>query len=307
LNFEAFNNDKFEMNHSVIMQIGFEREKNMKAAAITATVCLVLFLIFFFLQWTLPQIPIPVTGEGIEVNLGNSETGFGNIAPTIPGSPSPTEDIVTSNPATSKPQPTNTRISADENGDEPINNSEKIKPKIENKPASPIKSSIKPSPNPVAAKPVEPKPKALFKGGTSTNSSGNESDSYNGIKNQGIAGGKGDQGNPNGNPNSDSYKGNASSGNAGNGVSIRSGLDGRRINRYPTFEDDFNENAKVAIDITVDQTGNVIAASVNPKGTTTTNQNIRNIALKKAKTLKLNAGNESEQVGTLVFSFKLRG
>ncbi len=295
------------MNHSVTMQIGFEREKNMKAGAITAAICFLLFLIFFYLQWTLPQIPIPLAGEGIEVNLGNSETGLGDIAPTIPGSPSPTEEAVKSVPATSKPQPSNTKIIADENGDEPINNTEKIVPKAENKPTPITKPTLKPSPNPVAVKPVEPKPKALFKGGTSTNSSGNDGDSYNGIKNQGIAGGKGDQGNPNGNPNSDSYKGNGGSGTSGNGVSIRSGLDGRRITRLPSFEDDFNENAKVAIDITVDQSGNVIAASVNPKGTTTTNQNIRNIALKKARTLKLNAGNESEQVGTLVFSFKLRG
>ncbi len=295
------------MNHTVTMQIGFEKEKNMKAGAITATICLLLFLLFFYLQWTLPQIPIPVTGEGIEVNLGNSETGLGNIAPTIPGSPSVTEDNVKSNPATSKPQPSNTKIEANENGDEPINNTARITPKAENKPSTLLKLTNKPSPNLIAAKPVEPKPKALFKGGTSTTTSGNESDSYNGIKNQGIAGGKGDQGNPNGNPNSDSYKGNGGIGTAGNGVSIRSGLDGRRITRLPSFEDDFNENAKVAIDITVDQSGNVIAANVNPKGTTTTNQNIRNIALKKAKTLKLNAGNESEQVGTLVFSFKLRG
>jgi hypothetical protein len=266
-----------------------------------------LFLLFFYLQWTLPQIPIPVSGEGIEVNLGNSETGSGDIAPTIPGSPSLTEDIVKTNPATSKPTSSNLKINADENGDEPINSTEKISPKTENKPATPTKPTVKPSLTPVAAKPVVLKPKALFKGGTSTTTSGNESDSYNGIKNQGIAGGKGDQGNPNGNPNSDSYKGNGGSGTAGNGVTIRSGLDGRRITKLPSFEDDFNENAKVAIDITVDQTGNVIAASVNPKGTTTTNQNIRNIALKKARTLKLNAGNESEQVGTLVFSFKLRG
>lgn len=295
------------MNHSVSMQISFEREKNMKAGAITASICLLLFLLFFYLQWTLPQIPIPITGEGIEVNLGNSETGLGDIAPTIPGSPSPTEEAVKATPATSKPQPSNANISADENGDEPVNHTEKITPKAEIKPSPITKPSLKPITNPVAAKPVEPKPKALFKGGTSTNSSGNESDSYNGIKNQGIAGGKGDQGKPNGNPNSDSYNGNGGTGTSGNGVSIRSGLDGRRITRLPSFEDDFNENAKVAIDITVDQTGNVIAASVNPKGTTTTNQNIRNIALKKAKTLKLNAGNESEQVGTLVFSFKLRG
>jgi hypothetical protein len=74
----------------------------------------------------------------------------------------------------------------------------------------------------------------------------------------------------------------------------------------PAFEDDFNENAKVAVDITVDQTGNVIAANVNPKGTTTTNSTIRNIALRKARTLKLNAAASEEQSGTLVFEFKLR-
>lgn len=295
------------MNHSMTMQINFEREKNSKAAAITIVACLLLFLLFFYLQWTLPQIPQPILGEGIEVNLGNSETGLGDIAPTIPGSPSLKEDEVKTSPATSKPQASDTKISADENGDEPINETHKINPKPENKPPTVLKPTLKPSINPIAAKPIEPKPKALFKGGTSTTTSGNESDSYNGIKNQGIAGGKGDQGNPNGNPNSDSYKGNGGTGNAGNGVSIRSGLDGRRITRLPSFEDDFNENAKVAVDITVDQSGNVIAASVNPKGTTTTNQNIRNIALKKAKSLKLNAGNETEQYGVLVFSFKLRG
>lgn len=131
------------------------------------------------------------------------------------------------------------------------------------------------------------------------------------MRDQGIAGGKGDQGNPNGNPNSDSYKGNAASGNAGSGgnggVDIRSGLNGRRITRLPSFEDDFNENAKVAVDITVDRAGNVTQAMVNVRGTTTTNQNIRNIAIRKARSLKLNAGDAEEQTGTLVFSFKLRG
>ena len=294
------------MNYSASMQIGFEREKNYKAGAITATLCFLLFLLFFYLQWTLPIIPIPATGEGIEVNLGNSETGIGDVAPTIPGSPSDKEDDSKTNPITSKPDQTNTKINADENGDEAVNNTEHAKPKVETKAAPEAKPTTKPVTNTTASKPL-PKPKAVYKGGTSTNSSGNESDSYNGVKNQGVAGGKGDQGNPNGNPNSDSYKGNASSGTAGNGVSIRSGLDGRRITKLPSFEDEFNEPAKVAIDITVDQTGNVIAASVNPKGTTTTNQNIRKIALQKARTLKLNPGSEAEQVGTIVFSFKLHG
>ena len=175
-----------------------------------------------------------------------------------------------------------------------VNKSEKAKINSNNNP------STKPLPSPT--------PKAVFKGTTaSTSKAGNNTDSYNGVANQGIAGGKGDQGKPNGNPNSDSYNGNAASGKSGSGgVAIKNGLDGRRITKFPSFEDDFNENAKVAVDITVDQLGNIIAATINPKGTTTTNTNIRNIALQKARTLKLNSGPAETQTGTLVFSFILR-
>ncbi len=298
----------FVMNNAHTMQLSFEKEKNIKASLITLLICLLMFLTFFFLQWTLPQIAVPETGEGIEVNLGSSETGLGNIAPEIPGQPSPTQEQTNPSPPLSNEPINSPNILANENGDEEVNRAKKNT-------AKPIeKTSVETKPTPkkteILATPVAapPKPKALFKGGTSSASSGNNADTYNGVKNQGIAGGKGDQGNPNGNPNSDSYQGNAASGNSGaGGVSIRSGLDGRRITKLPSFEDEFNENAKVAVNITVDQNGNVLAAIINPKGTTTTNQNIKNIALKKAKTLKLNAGKDAEQEGILVFSFKLRG
>ena len=294
------------------MSATFEREKNMKASAYTAMICVLLFLLFFFLQWTLPQIPAPSFGEGIEVNLGNSETGLGDVAPQIPGEPSATEDTKTAPPKAAQQPGNQPKINTDEyaDGDAPaVNKTNKPATKAVANPETKVKKI-----NPTAVTnptPAPPKPKALFKGGTSTTSSGNRADSYNGVKNQGIAGGKGDQGNPNGNPNSDSYKGNAASGNGGNGgtggVSIRSGLDGRRITKLPSFEDDFNENAKVAVDITVDKAGNVTMAVVNQRGTTTTNQAIRNIALRKARGLKLNTGNTEEQTGTLVFNFKLRG
>lgn len=294
------------------MSASFEREKNLKASAYTGIICAFLFLLFFFLQWTLPRIPPPSFGEGIEVNLGNSETGLGDVPPQSPGEPSATADVKNASPksipqATAQPK-INTDAYAD--GEAPAINKtitkRVTKPIIE--PARVVKKTPAAVINPT---PAPPKPKAVFKGGTSTTTSGNRADSYNGIKNQGIAGGKGDQGNPNGNPNSDSYKGNASRGNGGNGgnsgVSIRSGLDGRRITRLPSFEDDFNENAKVAVDITVDRAGNVTMAVVNQRGTTTTNQHVRNIALRKARSLKLNSGNSDEQTGTLVFNFKLRG
>ncbi|MDQ6813709.1 MAG: hypothetical protein M3040_08235, partial [Bacteroidota bacterium] len=164
------------------------------------------------------------------------------------------------------------------------------------------RASMQPIANPT---PAPPQPKAIYKGGTSNGAGGNGADSYNGVRNQGIAGGRGDQGSPNGNPNSDSYKGNAASGNSG--VKIRSGLSGRRFTRLPSFEDDFNENAKVAVDIKVDKNGTVVSALVNPRGTTTTNGTIRSIATRKAMQLKLNTGDEDEQTGTILFDFKLKG
>ena len=276
------------------MTVGFEKEKNLKAGLITAVICLLLFCIFFFLTWELPQIPTPSFGEGIEVNLGNSETGMGAEPVQVPGAAAPeTTDSKSTPPsqeATSKP------IQTDANE---TNEAATVA-------TNPVKKEAVTSP-PI---PTPPKPKAVFGGGTSTTTSGNNADSYNGKTNQGITGGNGDQGKINGNPNSDSYTGNGGNGTggpagAGGGVSIRSGLDGRRIAKLPSFEDDFNENAKVAVDIIVNSSGQVIGAAVNPRGTTTTNNNIRNIAIKKAKMLRLNAGNDSEQKGTIVFSFKI--
>lgn len=278
------------------MTIGFEKEKNIKAGLITAVICLLLFCIFFFLTWELPQIPTPSFGEGIEVNLGNSETGFGTEPPQVPGeAATETDNTKTTPPAqveASKPIQTD----ANETNEAAAVSTKTVKKEAVTTP-------------PV---PTPPKPKAVFGGGTSTTTSGNNADSYNGKTDQGIAGGKGDQGKTNGNPNSDSYTGNGGNGTggpagAGGGASIRSGsgLDGRRITKLPSFEDDFNENAKVAVDIVVNDNGQVISATVNPRGTTTTNAGIRNIAIKKAKMLRLNAGTDPEQKGTIVFSFKI--
>ena len=293
------------MNSYANMHAQFEREKNLQATAYTVLICAALFFLFFFLQWTLPQIPPPVLDEGIEVNLGNSETGLGDIAPQLPGTPSNADQTNVSPPPSSAAVQPKQNITADENGDEEINNATKvIKPEIKNKPLTNTTVVKKHSENTVAAPAPKPVvPKALYKGGTTNGNGGNNADSYNGVKDQGIAGGKGDQGNPNGNPNSDSYTGNGGTGKSG--VSIRSGLDGRRFSHFPSFQDEFNENAKVAVDITVDKAGNVINENLNLNGTTTTNTAIRNIALKKAKQLKLNAGNDEEQAGTIVFNFKV--
>ncbi len=297
------------MNNYAHMQVDFERNKNLKASGITLLICGLLFILFFFVQWSLPNIPPPVVEEGIEVNLGNSETGIGDIAPQTPGEPSKlAEPVANTPPPTSKPAAQQLQnIATDEN--------ETDEAAVINKPSKTV-VKVKPNNNPpivsrkpkVIALPTPPSPKpraqmGKYSGGNGTG--GNNGDTYNGVKNQGIAGGTGDQGKPNGNPNSDSYTGNGGTGNSG--VTIRSGLSGRHFAKLPSFEDDFNEPAKVAVDIMVDKSGNVTSANINLSGTTTTNSNIRNIALRKAKQLKLNAGSEDEQTGTIVFNFKLRG
>ncbi|MGI8952822.1 MAG: hypothetical protein ACR2FN_14710 [Chitinophagaceae bacterium] len=294
------------MNAAYIQQ--FEKEKNLKALGITMLITGAIFLFFFLVSWTLPVTPLPPADEGVEVNLGNSDQGLGNIAPQIPGEPSAAEKSNYNPPkiSASKSEPEQTKEVAQNNEPDAPTIHTSTKPVIKPNPKEVVENTSKKSINQpiINPTPTPPKPKAVYKGGTSAGSGGNNADSYNGIKNQGIAGGNGDQGKPNGNPNSDSYTGNGGTGKSG--VTIRSGLSGRRFTHLPSFQDEFNENAKVAVDITVDANGNVIAASVNPRGTTTTNQNIRSIAIDKAKQLKLNSGNVDEQTGTIVFDFKLR-
>lgn len=282
--------------NSISIDKNFEREKNLKALGITLVICTILLLLFFLVKWTSPTIPPPLADEGIEVNLGNSETGLGNIEPQAPGEPAQEQNNSTPPTAAQTTTPTETM---DEKGDEAINATPKpITPKPIIKPVVPVvKAPIKPIINPT---PKAPTPKAVFAGGTKNNTGGNKNDSYNGIKNQGIAGGNGNQGVPNGNPNSDTYGPQSGSG----GVKIKSGLTGRSVAIMPKFQDEFNENAKVAVDVTVDATGKVLSATVNPRGTTTTNQSIRQIATKKAFQVKFTAGAE-EQTGTIVFDFKV--
>ena len=64
------------------MQLSFEQEKNIKAAVYTGVICFALSLIFFVFKFQEP-VPtvVPPLPEYMEVNLGNSNTGAGEIPP----------------------------------------------------------------------------------------------------------------------------------------------------------------------------------------------------------------------------------
>lgn len=291
----------------------FEQQKNVKAGTYTGAITGVLLLLCFMVSWTTPAPEVPLAEEGMEVNLGNSETGLGDEAPMIPGPPAEAETEINTPPPTAPAEdvPPAKEVETDDADTEAppavVPKPVKTKP-VEKK--TPLKESPpkKITPKPTVAdnpKPAPRKPVALYKGGSASGTGGNDADNWNGSRNQGIAGGKGDQGKPGGNPDSDNYTGSGGTGKSG--VSISRGLQGRRISRLPSFEDEFNENAKVAVDVKVDVNGAVISASYQPRGSTTSDAGMRSIALQKARQLKFTPSeNGEESLGTIIFNFRLK-
>lgn len=233
----------------------FEQQKNIKAGGYTAITLAILLLFFFLVSWRIPVPEEPLLNEGIEVNLGNSDFGSGDIPPTMPGEPAPEQAEQLSAAPKSSP-PAAEPVTTDDDNDEPdAPVIHKTVAKTTTKPKTHVNDAVpttKPSQEPPA--PQQPKPKATmgaYKGGNGNG--GNNQDQFNNVKNQGIAGGTGDQGKPNGNINSDNYKGDGGSGNSGGIVVVKGN---RRVVRQTNLEGDFEQNATVFVDVEVDEAGN---------------------------------------------------
>jgi hypothetical protein len=286
----------------------FESKKNIRAFTYTGLVLGSLLLIFIFVRWTIPTVPEPLPQDGIEVNLGNSDQGLGDDQPEDPGKPAPSNQPKYTPPAAKAEPVENLKsVETDDRDEEAptVKQPPVVKPEAtkipEKEPAKPkVVKITQPVPNPV---PAPPRPKAVFKGVSGNGTGGNEADDYRKGGNQGIAGGSGDQGKPGGSPTATNYEGNGGHGTGG--VSISRGLSDRRIARTPNFEDEFNENAKVAVDVRVSADGSVISATYQARGSTTSDGTMKSIALNKARQVKFTPGAD-ESTGTIVFNFKLR-
>jgi hypothetical protein len=284
----------------------FEARKNRKAGLYTLLICGTLCLLLFLISWNLPfNPPVPVE-EGLEVNLGNSDQGLGNDQPFLPNDPSKQDQEKYTPPktVTATKEALKDMETDDKDPDAPaVKKPTVTKPDAKKIPDKDLtvrtpRKTVQPAINPT---PAPPKPKAVFHGVNGEGTGGNDADHFKPGGNQGIAGGKGDQGQPGGDPNSTNYKG----GGHGNGIAIIGGLQGRRISSTPSFTDEFNENAKVAVDIHVDAAGNVTSAEYQAKGSTTADASLKAIAIRKAHQVKFNSGSD-ESSGTIIFNFKLK-
>lgn len=282
------------------MTADFEQVKNRKAALITAGIALVLTFLFFWVKWSLPVVDPPVLTEELEVNLGSGDEGFGSDQPLLPGEPAPAAEPSYTPPA---PTPTQRAEAKDvETDDRPTNDAIALpKPATPTPKATQIAENNKPVTNPTpAAQPVvnntPPRPKAVLGRTVGGNGNGgNGADTYKPGGSEGIAGGNGDQGRPGGDPNSRNYDGPRKN----FGVRVLQISD-------QSFEDDFNENAKIAMDVEADASGKVTNATFQPRGSTTSNRGMIDIARRRAFQLKLGSS-DGGQKGTVIFNFKVKG
>ncbi len=291
---------------SVAINHQFEAEKNRKALLYTLCIVALFLLIAIFYTWPLLIPPTPPVQDLIDVNLGNEQEGMGDIQPLVKGERAPDNQSMPSHQKAAKVTEEPTRnVQADENNDDkeaaPVTKIDKPKEDAKeiNKPST-NKTTKKINPSPIInPNPAPPKPKLpLYKGGTGNGGNGATED--NGYRNQGYKPGNGDAGSPDGKP--DAY-GNSPGGRSR--VSVVHGLSGRRIIHFPNMTDDFNENAKVYVDIKVDASGKVVDAGI-ARGTTTSNSSLRSIAIDKAKQLKFPPSQQDVESGTILFVFVLK-
>lgn len=112
----------------------------------------------------------------------------------------------------------------------------------------------------------------------------------------------GDKGKVTGDPNASGYYGVGGDGSGGN---YR--LGNRKALNKPKPEYDCNEEGKVVVSISVDQSGRVISAEPGIKGTTNSAQCLLNRAKEAALKTRFNADNKApaKQIGAIIYNFSL--
>lgn len=250
-------------------------KKRLSPSGLTATIVFhgLLLLLFLLLGF---KAPYPPPGEeGILINFGNSETGLGETQPQ--GLP---ENQVT-NPISNNEEEILTQ-----------NIEEAVFIKDQNK-KNTEKQKVTETTNQTDNK-------------TNNNQQVNQNALFPGQNNstgEGISNGNNDQGSPNGDPNSDKYKG-TGLGDKGTAWSL-AGRSNKALPK-PRYAD--NEQGKVVVEIFVDRAGNVVKANSGYKGTTISSPNLRQAAYDAAMLAKFNVdpGAPEVQRGVITYVFELQ-
>ena len=266
-----------------MMYAATDDKKNKLYGALATLLYVVIWLLLIFFV-TFKVAPPIDEGEGILINFGNTETGFGDD--DLPN----TDELAAANQP-SQSAPDHTPESQMTQTTEPapaVTTRPDPTPQPTNQPAT---SQPTPTEQPPVEQPRQVDQRALFPGRTTGSTSTSE----------GTAGGAGNQGNPAGDP-AGSHDG---TGTGTSGVSFS--LNGRSaVGALPKPDYTVREEGRVIIEIRVDQQGKVVATSFRSVGSTTTNSTLVAAAERAAKQARFNVDETAPfpQVGTITYNFR---
>jgi TonB family protein len=260
---------------------------------------LALYMILKLIMLVTPNPPFTETAAGggmtIEVNLGNSDEGTGNIQPVKPAIEKAKAvvkpDEVTSHEKSVRSRASGEQVLASENG-------EQTQMKIIDRPVKRV--VVEPKPEPVI------NPNAMYRRTSKVGAS------------QGITGRPGDQGVAGGIADSRVYKGNPGSGTGGgsgngtgtgagtgNGSGISYDLTGRSVRSLPKPSYNSAEQGRVVVTIWVNREGKVTRVITGAKGTTVTDPSLMRQAESAARRalFSANSNGPDEQIGKIIYNF----
>lgn len=291
----------------------FKKRKSLTAAFSTFLIHALILLALFYSILRTPIPPFEDNAGGMSVNFGTDEVGTGDEQPFTfnPG------DVSSSPPAAKAGKAEDTSpeelLSQDDEESEVVAPKvEKTKPRVKPKENTVTKKNPAPVVNPTpvtSTKPVEnniPEPKADPNALFSKGAYGKP----NASKGDGTGGGQGDQGKPDGDPNSMNYLGDGGegSGSGGGKGDLNGGfsLRGRTKLSIPA-PTQCNSQGKVVIQIKVDKTGKVIEAIFKRFDSTVFDDcNVTN-ALNAARRAVFNSDANAPDIqqGTITYIYKV--
>jgi colicin import membrane protein len=322
------------------LQSGLNIEKKNSAAgkrngAIgTILVHLLLFGMLIIVGFSTP--PPPESEEGILVNFGTGETGLGDIEPSPPAfkeesTAPPVKEIKVTPPATAHKQAAKSKedpLLSDNSDENPV--VKKPDPDAARKKLEKIEADkkLKEQKEQLEAERIARKAEEDEKKRIAAEQQ-RESDIKNRTKNalansqnrgtsstgEGIAGGAGNQGDPNGSIDSKVRGSGSGLGTKGTGTGSGNGnksvsydLGGRGFAALPQPKYDYQGEGRVVVEVSVDRSGKVVQATPGTKGSTTLDEYLLKVAKEAAMEARFETKADAPviQKGTITYNFKLK-
>lgn len=294
---------------------GFKNRKTLVSLFVTLSVHALILLALFLVILHTPDPPYEDSAGGMAINFGFDEAGTGDVQ-ALSENPGPMENNPA--PAAAASQVENT---PEEQLTEEDAETEVVAPKVEEKPKP------KPKPNPETT--FKPTPKPANTTNTSNAKTTNTNNTPpapsadpnamftkgaygkpNNSKGDGTGGGQGDQGKPNGDPNSKNYLGDGGFGDSPGGGGLGNGgfsLAGRKKTAIPDPVK-CSTAGKVVITIKVNKEGKVVDAVFKRFASTTFDDCNVNNALNAARKATFNADANAPDIqeGTITYVYQVK-